>query len=98
MRNNIFLKLFVFLICFSCKSQTNSDTQKIINVLLDDYESVYLIKETYFNNSSFHPINVLNPYYRAYAYGIMKKKSSRKRKQYCLQCIFKRDRWPHFKN
>lgn len=81
MRNNIFLKLFVFLICFSCKSQKsqlNSDTEEIINVLLDDYESVYLIKETYFNDSSFHPINVLNPYYRAYAYGIMIKSPAEK--------------------
>ena len=77
------------MICFSCKSQANSDAQEIINVLLDDYESVYLIKETYFNDRSFHPINVLNPYYRAYAYGIMQKSPAEKENNISYNLFFK---------
>jgi hypothetical protein len=78
MRNNILLKLFVFLLCISCKSQSNKDTQEIVDVLLKEYGSVYLIRETYYDDSSFNPINILNPYYRAYGYGIMKKNPAEK--------------------
>lgn len=81
MRNNILLKLILILLCISCKSQknqSNKDTQEIVNVLLKDYDSVSLIRETYYDDNSFNPIKVLNPYYRIYNYDIMKKNESEK--------------------
>jgi len=92
MRNNILLKLFVFLLCISCKSQknqSNRDTQEIVNVLLEEYGLVYLIRETYYNDSSFNPINILNPYYRAYGYGIMKKSPTEKEKNIAYTVFLK---------
>ncbi|MDO7171449.1 hypothetical protein [Mariniflexile sp. AS56] len=68
-QNHLLVKLFILLLCVSCKSQIgilNKDTQEIVNVILKEYDSVLLIRETYFNENAFKPINILNPYYRAY--------------------------------
>ncbi|SMC64844.1 hypothetical protein [Cellulophaga tyrosinoxydans] len=68
-QNHLLIILVILLFCTSCKSQTgilNKDTQEIVNVILKEYDSVSLIRETYYNDTTFKPINVLNPYYRAY--------------------------------
>ncbi|APU09407.1 hypothetical protein Q4599_14350 [Cellulophaga lytica] len=80
-QNHLLLKLFILLLCTTCKSQTgilNKNTQEIVNVILKEYDSVSLITETYYNDTTFKPINVLNPYYRAYSYEVMNKDSIKK--------------------
>lgn len=80
-QNHLLLKLFILLICISCKSQEdilNKDSQEVVNVILKEYDSVWLISETYFNDTTFKPVHVLNPYYRAYSYEIMNKDSVEK--------------------
>ena len=75
------LNLFILVLCISCKSQKdilNKDTQEIVNVILKEHDSISLIRETYYNDSSFKPLNILNPYYRIYSYGVMNKSSIEK--------------------
>jgi uncharacterized protein YcfL len=90
---NYFLSnLFIFLLCISCKSQNhilNKDTQEIVNVILKEYDSVSLIRETYYNDSLFKPLNVLNPYYRVYNYEVMNKSSIEKKNNVAYSVFLK---------
>lgn len=48
-QNHLLLKLFILLICISCKSQEDilsKDTQEAVNVILKEYDSVLLISES----------------------------------------------------
>lgn len=76
----VLLSIFI-IFCFSCQSQESSrkeEIEKIINVALAEYDSVYLIKETYYNDNSLKPVNVLYPYYRVYNYKVMDEDSATK--------------------
>ncbi|AUC83795.1 hypothetical protein CW731_00075 [Polaribacter sp. ALD11] len=77
----IVLNLFFFIFFASCKGQKeiiDKNNKEILNLILKEYDSVLLIKETYYNDKSLKPANVLNPYYRVYNYKIMDKPLAKK--------------------
>lgn len=79
----IFYSVFILLVFFSCKSGKNlpnEDIQEIVTLVLKEYDSVSLIKETYYSDKTFIPSSVLSPYYRAYSYKIMNASKSEKEK------------------
>ncbi|AUC86328.1 hypothetical protein CW731_14045 [Polaribacter sp. ALD11] len=78
--NLIIIFLFGIISCTSQKKNTKKETDKIINLVLNKYDSVRLISETFYN-TEIKPSSILNPYYRAYnskkntfAYQILYKK------------------------
>jgi len=89
----VIYQLIIFLFCFSCKSgkeRLNKETRTIVKVILEDYDSIALIRETYYHDSSIKPINLLYPYYRAYSYSIMDNNKSKK-KQNIAYVVFLKD-------
>lgn len=91
-QNYLLIILVILLFCTSCKSQIgilNKDTQEIVNVILKEYDSVSLIRETYYNKIDFKPVNILYPYYRVYSYEVMDKDSIEKKNNIAYSVFLK---------
>lgn len=66
----IFYPLLILLLCVSCKisqDPIDKDIRDIVNITINEYDTIFLIEKTYYNDKLIKSINLLDPYYRAYS-------------------------------
>lgn len=84
--------VFVFSIASSCKVReirSKKDIVNIINLVLKDYDSLCLVKETYYSHPTIQPEYAINHYIRVYSYDIMKKVDTVKNKNIAYKTFLK---------
>lgn len=84
------IQSFLLLFCFSCISQEENvekESKKIVNVILKKYDSVLLVKETYYLEDSI--TNIIESYLKLYDKNLIKQPDSIKKKNIAYKAFYK---------